>query len=61
MGSIHTKMLSKAVRESAFNACQSDTPREGANSHLRPGRQKLSVRHWTIPHIPETETETLEK
>ena len=37
------------ARESAFYACQSDTPRgRGANSHLRPGRQKPSVRHWIL-------------
>ena len=37
----------KKARESAFDACQSDTPRgRGANSHLRPGRQKPSVCHW---------------
>ena len=33
--------------EIAFSACQSDSPGvRGANSHLRPGRQKPSVRHW---------------
>ena len=58
MGSIYTQMLSKALaagappqtpiaRESAFGACQSDTPRgRGASSHLRPGLQKPLVRHW---------------
>ena len=37
------------ARESAFGACQSDTSRErGANSHLRPGRQKPSVRQSNV-------------
>ena len=36
-------------RERALDACQSDTPRgRDANSHLRPERQKLSVRHWSM-------------
>ena len=39
------------ARESAFDACQSDTPKgRGANSHLRPGRHKPSVRHWLKTH-----------
>ena len=60
MGSIYTQMLLKALaagaprgslssrrERSAFDVCQSDTPRgRGTNSHLRPGRHKPSVRHW---------------
>ena len=42
---VPSKALS--LMESAFDACQSDTPRgRGANSHLRPGRHKPSVRRW---------------
>ena len=68
MGFIYTQIPQKALaagappqtphsitREIAFGVCQSDTPGvRGANSHLRPGRQKPSVRHCPWRFSPVT-------
>ena len=48
---LRPKPLPPKAREIAFGAYQSDTPRvRGANFHLRPGRQKPSVRHCPVAY-----------
>ena len=58
MGSIHSQLLSSPKSVGGWGSAPDPSPpnskgerlcacrREGANSHLCPGRQKPSVRHW---------------